>query len=363
MFVLTYYDEKDSLIRILERPFYRQQEAQEAMKHAVLQQLKKNNCPHAEELYKQAETETGYCLDEKNEIELEVEPFVAYIHSDFYQPYFATYQIVQIDDKFMPKLEENSRAENKKMERILEIFEPLLTIMDTTDVLFSPKVGYVVLSVLTQKPEIWESKIINDPRQMAEELLESVQSDYCYLLGIGSLLPISVSGTIEEYEYIMPHVVKAQYMAIVKKMRTTVRQVLRDDDSFQPDDFFKRRHLVKALYSLVSYIRSQQGLYRIKNMGAYYAHIETILQAYGKTFRSVYLGKLPQKQANQEIYQEYTGSELVQYYDFCIPHKDGELLKLIEQWEYLPSDQSVKLYYQIVERIINQGGIWFSWKE
>ena len=62
MFLLTYYDEKDCLITILEHPFSKKKKAQQAMSRTVLRRLKQYGCKNPEALFQKAQKKPDFFL-------------------------------------------------------------------------------------------------------------------------------------------------------------------------------------------------------------------------------------------------------------------------------------------------------------
>ena len=113
-----------------------------------------------------------------------------------------------------------------QMEALLEVLEPLLSIFASTDVVFSPKAGYTVLCVTPYTSEVLESKSINEPKEMAAYLLDSIKYDYCFSLGVNTLLSTDSFCSLEELEYAMPHYQKAVYSAVFKEVQDKISSIL-----------------------------------------------------------------------------------------------------------------------------------------
>lgn len=362
MFILTYYDEKNCLITPIGKPFFELEKGQKLMENTVLQHLKKNGCENPEKLLQEAKKEKGFRLDPDNDIELYAESCIIYIKTESEEPFFSTFQIVNLATNPYFYTSPGPRKRNIQMESILTIFEPLLLIFASMDVVFSTKTGYTVLCIDPFEAEVLEAENINDPEQMAMYLLEALKYEYCFSLGINTLLPIESSGSLDELEYAMPHYQRAVYTAIFKKLQEKISSIL-SQPTIQVSHFVSLEDpLLIALYNFHRRLSIQHKIASTPDKKIYQDCRKELLEAYYQKYGSAYLGKFSANDMGTICYTRY--EDVVEYddYDFCIPYPDMNLLNLINQWNTTNSDKNVSLYYEIQERILSQKGLWINWE-
>lgn len=155
-----------------------------------------------------------------------------------------------------------------QMEALLEVLEPLLSIFASTDVVFSPKAGYTVLCVTPYTSEVLESKSINEPKEMAAYLLDSIKYDYCFSLGVNTLLSTDSFCSLEELEYAMPHYQKAVYSAVFKEVQDKISSILAQPPLRTPRFSLQEDPLLTVLYNFQRSLSLQQRLFLflIKNL-------------------------------------------------------------------------------------------------
>lgn len=360
MYLLVYYDEKDCQVTLLEPVFFKTEQAWVALKEKTVEHLKQWGCACAEKLFQKALNKQGYCIDGDIQIEINVKKSAVYIKTEKRIPHFATFQILltgNAERKGTVLL--GRRERDEKIEKLFEIFKPAFTILGTADIRFSTELGYSMQYLDTQQGNIWKSHLANEPEQMAKELLKWLQYEYCYLLGLDSMLPDATDNVIEEFEYIMPHAVKAPYKAFVKSMERDAKQILVGNGSYVQERPFGDSRIQDVLRKLVSHIRSVHGLLQLKERHIYEEHIERLIRIYKEKYGRVYLGSIRGDEPAE--YKEYTGSEAISDYEFFIPYADQEILKLLEQWKKEDTGRAFSYYYQMHERFFKKDGIWYGW--
>lgn len=114
MFILTYYDEKKCLISPIGSPFIELEKGQQLLKDAVTQQLEIWDCHKSKEFFERAQKERNFCLDLDSDIELYVEPCVVYMKTESREPFFLTFQILQLNQEY-PSNPSSGKMSNTKI--------------------------------------------------------------------------------------------------------------------------------------------------------------------------------------------------------------------------------------------------------
>lgn len=110
MYLLGYYDETDCQITILETAFPKIEQAQAILREKAVKYLEQHGCDCAGTVLKKAQKEQGYYLDSDSEIEIMAEQSSVYIRMENQIPYFATFQILSIDNDEDKKLYGNDSS-------------------------------------------------------------------------------------------------------------------------------------------------------------------------------------------------------------------------------------------------------------
>ena len=241
-----------------------------------------------------------------------------------------------------------------QMEALLEVLEPLLSIFASTDVVFSPKAGYTVLCVTPYTSEVLESKSINEPKEMAAYLLDSIKYDYCFSLGVNTLLSTDSFCSLEELEYAMPHYQKAVYSAVFKEVQDKISSILAQPPLRTPRFSLQEDPLLTVLYNFQRSLSLQQRLFSVPDKKIYQNYRKALLEAYCQKYGAVYLGKFPADGIGKMTYTKYKKTDEYDEYDFCIPYPDTDLLNLVNQWDTTNSAKKIPLYYKIQERVLSQ---------
>ena len=230
----------------------------------------------------------------------------------------------------------------------------MLSIFASTDVVFSPKAGYTVLCVTPYTSEVLESKSINEPKEMAAYLLDSIKYDYCFSLGVNTLLSTDSFCSLEELEYAMPHYQKAVYSAVFKEVQDKISSILAQPPLRTPRFSLQEDPLLTVLYNFQRSLSLQQRLFSVPDKKIYQNYRKALLEAYCQKYGAVYLGKFPADGIGKMTYTKYKKTDEYDEYDFCIPYPDTDLLNLVNQWDTTNSAKKIPLYYKIQERVLSQ---------
>lgn len=363
MYLLTYYDDLKTLLPPIEPPYLQADMAKDAMKRAILEYLKEHGA-EPDDFYASAKEQEKFYFDVESEIELSLSSFYAYLRTQNQEPFFATFQILNLNE-VTPYFHTPSGIEkrNMQMEALLEVLEPLLSIFASTDVVFSPKAGYTVLCVTPYTSEVLESKSINEPKEMAAYLLDSIKYDYCFSLGVNTLLSTDSFCSLEELEYAMPHYQKAVYSAVFKEVQDKISSILAQPPLRTPRFSLQEDPLLTVLYNFQRSLSLQQRLFSVPDKKIYQNYRKALLEAYCQKYGAVYLGKFPADGIGKMTYTKYKKTDEYDEYDFCIPYPDTDLLNLVNQWDTTNSAKKIPLYYKIQERVLSQKGLWINWEK
>lgn len=117
------------------------------------------------------------------------------------------------------------KEKEKKIEELCNLFRPIFRDNGSIDIVFSERVGYVLL-VLSNPDKTDAVEMIESPEQLAEELLQELKSEFLYMAQLSDKLDIQSARYVEEYEAVMSDDLKRFFHNVVSYYQREIDTIL-----------------------------------------------------------------------------------------------------------------------------------------
>lgn len=117
------------------------------------------------------------------------------------------------------------KEKEKKIEELCDLFRPILRDESCIDIVFSERVGYVLLA-LSNPDEADAVEMIESPEQLAEELLQELKSEFLHMAQLSDKLSLRSARYVEEYEAVMSDDLKRFFHNFVSYYQREIDTIL-----------------------------------------------------------------------------------------------------------------------------------------